>query len=88
MHIKTFTITNKLGFHARPAAELVKTVASFKSEINLIFNGKKSDTRSLIAILSSGIVGGSTFDVQANGEDEIEAMLAISELINRLGGEH
>ncbi|MGV8147999.1 MAG: HPr family phosphocarrier protein, partial [Alkaliphilus sp.] len=46
------------------------------------------NTRSLIAILSSGIVGGSTFDVQANGEDEIEAIVAVSELVNRLSSEH
>lgn len=66
----TYTITDPVGIHARPAGMLAKKAAGFKSTVTVIKGEKKADTRRLMALMGLGIKCGETITVQAEGEDE------------------
>ncbi len=72
-------INNESGLHARPASQFVKTAGMFKSDIFIEYNGKKINAKSILGVLSGGIVKGSKIFIQAEGEDEEEA---VNELVN------
>jgi phosphocarrier protein HPr len=80
-------IENKSGLHARPASDFVKTALKFKSDIKVIFNGKKINAKSIIEILAGGIKAGSEIELVIRGKDEKEAMVQLSELIESKFGE-
>jgi phosphocarrier protein len=83
MREQTIAIANKIGLHARPAALLVKTAASFKSDVALVRgDGKTVSAKSMLAVMSAGIKAGDTITIQANGEDEQQALEAVAALIN------
>lgn len=73
----TYTITDPVGIHARPAGMLAKKAAGFKSTVTVIKGEKKADTRRLMALMGLGIKCGETITVQAEGEDEAAAAEAI-----------
>lgn len=73
----TYTITDPVGIHARPAGMLAKKAAGFKSTVTVIKGEKKADTRRLMALMGLGIKCGETITVQAEGEDEEAAAEAI-----------
>lgn len=73
----TYTITDPVGIHARPAGMLAKKAAGFKSTITVIKGEKKADTRRLIAFMGLGIKCGDTITIQAEGEDEQAAAEAV-----------
>lgn len=66
----TYTITDPVGIHARPAGMLAKKAAGFKSTVTVIKGEKKADTRRLMVLMGLGIKCGETIIVQAEGEDE------------------
>ena len=66
----TYSITDPVGIHARPAGMLAKKAAGFKSTVTVIKGEKKADTRRLMALMGLGIKCGETITVQAEGEDE------------------
>lgn len=55
---KTFTIIEKTGIHARPATTLVQNASKFNSEVNLEYNGKKVNLKSIMGVMSLGIAHG------------------------------
>lgn len=73
----TYTITDPVGIHARPAGMLAKKAAGFKSTVTVIKGEKKADTRRLIAFMGLGIKCGDTITIQAEGEDEQAAAEAV-----------
>ena len=77
----TLTLKNKVGLHARPAAEMIKTAAKFKSKIALTGNEKQANAKSIITVLSLGLKRGDSLTISADGADEREAIQALSELI-------
>ncbi len=79
---KLVKITNKTGLHARPATDFVKEAKKYKSNILVEFNGKKTDGKSVLGILTLGVSQGSTIKIHADGEDEREAVRALIDLIN------
>ncbi len=79
----TLTLTNPAGLHARPAAELVKAAAGFRSQIVLEGNGKKADAGSIILVLGLGLRQNDSITVRAEGEDEEAAVQALTELIKQ-----
>lgn len=78
---KEFIIMNEQGLHARPASELVKLANSFSSELQLVYDGKEVDLKSIMGVLSLGVRRGTTVLVKAHGEDSLEAMKAIQKLL-------
>ncbi len=76
-------IHNDVGLHARPAGQFVKTAKPFKSTIHVIYNGQTVNAKSLVRLLTLAIPRDATITVQADGEDEQEALQALSDLIAR-----
>src|SRR5207245_7833311 len=77
-------ITNKLGLHARPAAQFVKRVRSFRSEIWLIKEGKRFSASSLIDVLRASLDCGATATLEAHGVDADEALEDLEKLLAEL----
>ncbi|HEU0274674.1 MAG TPA: HPr family phosphocarrier protein [Candidatus Udaeobacter sp.] len=74
-------VVNKLGLHARPAAQFVKRVRSFRSEIWVIKDGKRYSASSLIDILRANLDCGATATLEAYGVDADEALEALDKLL-------
>lgn len=80
---KQFIVTDEQGIHARPASILVSTATKFKSEINLIYNEKNVNLKSILGVMSLGIGLGAEFKISATGVDEQDALNELEEaLIN------
>jgi phosphocarrier protein HPr len=80
---KTQIIINKLGLHARAAAKLSHLANMFNANIYLIYNEDKVNAKSLLGILTLAASVGNEIVLQASGDDEQEAVTAISDLFNR-----
>ena len=81
------TIENKTGIHARPASIFVQTATKFKSKIQLQAKGKTIDAKSILMIMSMGLVKGTEVTIIADGPDEAEAVKALKDLIESKFGE-
>lgn len=77
------TLRNKDGLHARPAAEFVKLASTFAAKV--VVNGK--DAKSLLGIMSLGLVKGAVVELQADGPDAEDAIGALASLIESGFGE-
>ncbi len=84
---RTVTIQNRNGLHARPAAEIVKTAAKFKSEITLIREDLEVNGKSIMGVMMLAAEYGSELVVRCEGPDEQAALGALSELIESKFGE-
>ena len=80
---KDFTILNKLGIHARPAAQFVKTANRFQSEIRVEKDGEEVDGKSIMGLMMLAAGHGSVIAVSADGADADAALAAIADLITR-----
>ena len=78
-----FTILNKLGIHARPAAQFVKTANRFQSDIFVEKDGKEVDGKSIMGLMMLAAGHGSIISVSADGSDADAALEAIADLIIR-----
>lgn len=74
-------IVNRLGLHARAAAKLVQTAGGFGSRVTLVKDGDQVDAKSILGILLLAASQGSTVTVRCEGDDEEEAMAAVTSLI-------
>jgi phosphotransferase system HPr (HPr) family protein len=74
-------ITNKLGLHARPAAQFVKRAKSFRSEIWVVKDGKRYSAASLIDILRANLDCGATATLEAHGVDAEDALEQLEKLL-------
>jgi len=84
---RTVTIANKNGLHARPAAEIVKTAAKFKSDITLMRDDLEVNGKSIMGVMMLAAEYGSTLVLRADGHDAEEAVSALSTLIESKFGE-
>ncbi|AMV72559.1 HPr family phosphocarrier protein [Desulfuromonas carbonis] len=82
-----FTIVNRLGLHARAAAQLVQTANRFRSEITVAKDDEEVNGKSIMGILMLAAPKGSQITVTTNGEDEQLAMEAVGQLITDGFGE-
>lgn len=80
MFEKKIIVINKLGLHARPAALIVQTVCKFKSDVKITKDSITANGRSIMSVMMLSAETGSEIKIQANGEDEIEAVNAIAKL--------
>lgn len=74
-------IKNRLGLHARAAAKLVHVTGRYSSRVKLQKDGEEVDAKSILGVLLLAAAQGSRIVVRCDGEDETEAMDAISDLI-------
>lgn len=82
MYIKQATVNNQVGLHARPATFFIQKANEFKSTIWVEKDDQRVNAKSLLGVLSLGIIKGSTIDLIADGTDEKEAVDALVELIS------
>jgi phosphocarrier protein HPr len=82
---KTFTITADSGVHARPATVLVQAAGQYNSEINLEYNGRSVNLKSIMGVMSLGIPSGAQIKISANGDDADQAVAGLSETIKKEG---
>jgi phosphotransferase system HPr (HPr) family protein len=80
---KDFTILNKLGIHARPAAQFVKTANRFQSDIYVEKDGEEVDGKSIMGLMMLAAGHGSVISVNAEGADADAALAALGDLIDR-----
>ena len=84
---RTIEIMNKLGLHARPAAQLVQTAKKFASKITLVKDGQEVDGKSIMGVMMLAAGKGSTVTIRTFGEDAEQALEVLVELINTRFGE-
>ncbi|MDF2564150.1 MAG: Phosphotransferase System HPr (HPr) Family [Massilibacillus sp.] len=80
-------IANKAGIHARPASMLVQSATKFQSKIKLAAKGKTIDAKSILMIMSLGLVKGTEVVISAEGADADAAVKAIKDLVESKFGE-
>lgn len=66
----TYTITDPIGIHARPAGMLAKKAAELDSSVTIIKDGKAADTRRLMALMQLNIKQGDSITVRIEGGNE------------------
>lgn len=69
----SYTITDPLGIHARPAGMLVKETSKYQSAVTITCNEKKSDAKRIMSVMSMAIKQGMTVTVKCEGVDEAQA---------------
>jgi phosphocarrier protein len=87
MHDISLIIQNKIGLHARPAALMVETARKYKSNIQISYDERKVDAKSILSLLSLGVNKNANIIISAEGEDEIEAIESLKKLIESNFGE-
>ena len=80
-------IVNKLGIHARPAAEIVKTAGKFKSNITIVRDDLEVNAKSIMGVMMLAAEFGATITLRATGDDAEAALDALSAVIANKFGE-
>ena len=81
MYTKTAVVNNQVGLHARPATFFIQKANEFKSSIWVEVEERRVNAKSLLGVLSLGIVKGTEITLIANGPDEEEAVGALAALL-------
>lgn len=80
MKSETYVIKNKLGLHARPAADIARFVGSHKSEVVIEMGGKKASGKSLLLLTTLGAKQGTEVTLSVSGEDEEVVFAQLDEM--------
>lgn len=81
MYVKDVMVQNQVGLHARPATFFIQRANEFKSSIWVEKEERRVNAKSLLGVLSLGIVGGITIRVMADGSDEEAAVESLVKLV-------
>ncbi len=84
---KELRIENRLGLHARAAAQIVKSASAFASKITLIKDGLEVDGKSIMGIMMLAAAKGSSVLLQVDGADENGALVELERLFQDKFGE-
>ena len=82
MFMKEITVSNQVGLHARPATFFIQKANEFKSSVWVETDNHRVNAKSLLGVLSLGIVKGTTINLIADGPDEEAAINALVKLID------
>jgi len=83
MPTREFTVTNKLGIHARPAAQFVKTASTFSCDIHVEKDDEQADGKSIMGLMMLAAGHGSILTITTDGVDADTALEALGNLIAR-----
>lgn len=83
MYSKEVTVTNDVGLHARPATFFIQKANEYKSSIWVEKEERRINAKSLLGVLSLGIVKDTTIRITADGVDEDKAVDALVELVEK-----
>ena len=84
---RSVRIANRNGIHARPAAEIVKVAAKFRSDVTLVRDDLEVNGKSIMGVMMLAAEYGSTLDIKASGDDAEAAVDAIATTIANKFGE-
>lgn len=84
---REFTISNKLGLHARPSAQITQTATRYRSEVHIAKGARRVNAKSIMGVMMLAAGQGSVVVVDADGPDEAEAVDALGQLIQSGFGE-
>jgi len=89
MHERRVTISNRLGLHARAAAQLVRRASQFNSSVTLLREetGESANGKSILSVLLLAASRGTCLIIKTEGDDEERAVNALVELIEQRFGE-
>ncbi len=87
MYSEEVTVANELGLHARPAALFTRTASRFKSEVYVTKDGEQINGKSILGVMMLAAYQGTVLRIEAEGEDEREAVTALVELVKGGFGE-
>ena len=82
MYVREVTVQNQVGLYARPATYFIQKANEFKSSIWVEKDERRVNAKSLLGVLSLGIVKGTTITLIADGSDQEEAIETLSKLID------
>lgn len=85
MEKREFHIVAETGIHARPATLLVQAASKFNSDINLEYNSKSVNLKSIMGVMSLGVGQGADVTITADGDDAKEAIEAIADTMKKEG---
>ena len=81
MFVKDAVVSNQVGLHARPATFFTQKANEFKSSIWIEKDERRVNAKSLLGVLSLGIVKGTTINIVADGPDEEKAVNTLFDLV-------
>lgn len=81
MYSKDVEVKNQVGLHARPATFFIQKANEFKSSIWVEKEDRRVNAKSLLGVLSLGIMGGTTIRILAGGSDEETAVDELVKLV-------
>ncbi|MBR2671653.1 MAG: HPr family phosphocarrier protein [Oscillospiraceae bacterium] len=82
MYIKDVTVENQVGLHARPATFFIQKANEYKSSIWVEKDDRRVNAKSLLGVLSLGIIGGTSIRIIADGSDEQLAVEGLVKLVS------
>ena len=85
MEKREFHIVDETGIHSRPATLLVQAASKFNSDINLEYNGKSVNLKSIMGVMSLGVGQGADVTITADGDDAKEAIEAVADTMKKEG---
>ncbi len=81
MFVKEVIVQNKVGLHARPATFFIQKANEYKSSIWVEREDRRVNAKSLLGVLSLGIIGGTSISIIADGPDEETAVEGLVKLV-------
>ena len=81
MYVNEVMVQNQVGLHARPATFFIQKANEFRSTIWVEKEERRVNAKSLLGVLSLGIVGGTTIRIIADGQDENQAVESLVKLV-------
>lgn len=82
MYVKEVMVQNQVGLHARPATFFIQKANEFKSAIWIEKEERRGNAKSLLGVLSLGIIGGTQVKIIADGVDEQNAVDSLVQMID------
>ncbi|MCI9273244.1 MAG: HPr family phosphocarrier protein [Clostridiales bacterium] len=82
MFVKEVTVQNQVGLHARPATFFIQKANEYKSSIWVEKDERRVNAKSLLGVLSLGIVGGTSIKIIADGSDEETSVESLVKLVD------
>ncbi len=84
MYSKSVKVTNSVGLHARPATFFIQKANEFKCSVWIEIGSRRINAKSLLGILSLGIIKDTEINIIADGADEEAAVTSLIELVQNL----
>lgn len=86
MQKRHFSVSNKLGLHARAAMKLSNLATRYQAKIRILHNERHLDVKDIMLLMALGATHGNVLEFHFDGPDEHEAVVAVEELfLSRFG---